>query len=84
MARLQPINHQPNRTVKRSEKLTPIAARKLGYRPLTNPYKTDEEPMLDNALRSLRGCNIVLVDAIGGVEIWRAAVELKNHQCHDQ
>ena len=70
--------------MKRPEKLTPTAARKLGYRPLTNPYKTDEQPMLDNALKSLRGCNVVLVEAIGGVEIWRAAVELKTHQSADQ
>lgn len=57
--------------------ITRKQAEARGYRPLTNAYGPSEKAMLENTIRDFYGCNVVLVEAVGGVEIWRAAGELK-------
>lgn len=49
-----------------------------GYRALTNSYGPSEQHMLDSALKSLRGCNVVLVETTTGPEIWRSKAEIKD------
>lgn len=52
-------------------------ARQKGYRALTNAYAKCERKWLEAALVNLKGCNVVLVETAIGLEIWRAANELK-------
>ena len=61
------------------EKFLPSEARRAGYRPLTTAYTDSQEWMLRRAIKSLEGCDVVLVVVgPGEVEIWRASAELKD------
>lgn len=67
--------------MKEIETIREADAIKRGFRALTVTYTAHERPMLESALKTLRGCNVVLVHSVGGVEIWRAAAEIK--KLHD-
>ena len=53
--------------------MTPQQAKANGSRPMTNPYRPEEQWMLDNVVADMKRGNIdhCLVEVVGGVEVWR-------------
>lgn len=50
------------------------AATKAGYQVVSGPYATrlsHHDQWLKNVLSDMEGANIVLVEVVGGIEVWR-------------
>lgn len=57
--------------------ITPEEAMLAGYVTITSPYTRNETAMLEMALATFQGCNVVLVAVAHGTEIWRKKTEIR-------
>jgi len=61
------------------EILTPVDAHKSGYLSLTTPYNQENPQDVEwmrTVINDLKGCQIVLVEVVGGLEVARHKSEM--------
>lgn len=60
--------------------ITADEAKEDGYQVVCGPYATRlpyQDQWLKNVLSDMQGARIVLVQAVGGIEVWRHGSEMK-------
>jgi len=57
--------------MKKYNTVTMKEADERGYSHITTPYSEQEEWMLDNTIKDMKGCHYLLVECVGGIAVYR-------------